>query len=142
MIDVKELKVLNRTDCKCGNHKFTLADLQKLENLTDTHGFYANLVKHYSLAECPECQNRIVMLLRQKGQTWEVMNTAELAQVTDGLVQVDEPTYVQVYDDSIEQTTLGLNEQKEANQEFICPECNRAFKNKSGLTNHMKTHNK
>lgn len=140
MIDIKDIKVLNKLDCICGKHEFTLADLRGLEQLTDTNGFYGNLVKHYSMSKCPECGKEIILLLRQKGQTWEIMNTAELEQKATELLK-EEVADTNVGDlTTTEQTTMDSDEEKTDSQEFICPECKREFKSKSGLALHMKKH--
>lgn len=115
MLDVKELKILNRINCQCEKHKFTLNDLKKLEKLVDAHGFYGNLVKNYSEAECPECHQEVILLLKQKGQTWEIIDTAL--------------------------TKIQNKEENSHSQEFICPICKRACKSQIGLNSHIKTHN-
>ena len=78
MIDVKQLQVLNQRNCRCGYHEFSLEDIHGIEMLQDAHGFYGNLVKYYSKAICPKCGRESILLLKQKGQTWEIMNTAIL----------------------------------------------------------------
>jgi uncharacterized protein YbaR (Trm112 family) len=126
MIDVKEIHVLNTKKCNCG-YEFTLKDFTKLENLTDTHGFYANIVKHYTMAKCPVCHKETILLLKQKGQTWEVMNTAKFTNESDTVT-------------TTEQATIDLKEQTDLKQEFICPVCKKVCKNKAGLNTHMKVH--
>lgn len=158
MIDVKELKILNRTDCQCGTHEFTLKDVKSVEQLTDAHGFYGNLVKHYSKVICPICKKETILLLKQKGQTWEIMNTA----VTNNNDVIEFPNYGDEEDNyakqdanieenasnEIQDADIHTTEQSEAqneeennqSQEFICPECKKVCKNKSGLAAHMRTH--
>lgn len=130
MIDVKEIHVLNTKKCSCG-YEFSLKDFTKLENLSDTHGFYANIVKHYTMAKCPVCHKETILLLKQKGQTWEVMNTAKFIDVTDTNVGNLKST-----------ATIDLKEQTNLKQEFICPVCKKVCKNKIGLNAHMKIHSK
>ena len=152
MIDVKEIHVLNTKKCSCG-YEFSLKDFTKLENLSDTHGFYANIVKHYTMAKCPVCHKETILLLKQKGQTWEVMNTAKFIDVTDtnvgdlkstaGLLQV-EGNVVTNKSETITtgQATIDLKEQTNLKQELICPVCKKVCKNKIGLNAHMKIHSK
>ncbi len=128
MIDVKEIQVLNSKKCNCG-YEFTLKDFTKLENLTDTHGFYANIVKHYSMAKCPKCQKEVILLLKQKGQTWEIMNTAKLINSNDNNVATIKPEIV-----SKSETIVD--------NKLICPVCKKVCKSKIGLNAHMKIHSK
>ena len=156
MIDVKELQILNRKDCICGKHEFNLKDLKKLETITDAHGFYGNIIKHYSYAECPICNQAVILLLKQKGQTWEIMNTAvtadmnvskEITSTGETITELDgerainpelikDPTEKDVTDE------IETQEQEENNssQEFICPVCKKVCKNQLGLNSHIKTH--
>lgn len=134
MIDVKEIHVLNTKKCSCG-YKFSLKDFTKLENLSDTHGFYANIVKHYTMAKCPVCHKKVILLLKQKGQTWEVMNTAKFINDDE---EITNNTTIQ----PTKQATIDLKEQTNLKQEFICPVCKKVCKNKIGLNAHMKIHSK
>ena len=122
MVDVKELKILNRKDCQCGMHEFSLKDVKGIEPLIDAHGFYGNLVKNYAAVQCPKCHNITVLLLKQVGQTWDIMNTAIIKNI------------------QTEQTKNKNQTENKLIQEFICPKCQRTFKNKLGLNSHMRTH--
>lgn len=146
MIDVKELEILNRTTCKCG-HEFTLKDIKSVEFLQDAHGFYGNLVKHYSKVICPKCNKEIIVLLKQVGQTWELMNTAIIkgkqdANNEENASYIEEEAQVQLIENNPERTEIENKEENNQSQEFICPECKKVCKNKVGLTAHMKTHQK
>ena len=132
MIDVKEITMLNKTNCKCG-HEFTLNDVKSVDFLQDAHGFYGNLVKHYSKVKCPECNNEIIVLLKQVGQTWKIMNTA---------IVKEQEAQMQLTENTPEATETANKEENNQSQEFICPECQKVCKNKVGLTAHMKTHQK
>lgn len=139
MIDVKELRMLNQKDCRCGYHEFTLEDVRSVEQLADAHGFYGNLVKHYAKAICPECTKETILLLKQVGQTWEIMNTA----VTKDITIIEAPkkeVQKTALQDTLKQTEIKNKEENNDNQEFICPECKKVCKNKSGLAAHMRTH--
>lgn len=141
MIDVKELKILNRKDCSCNKYKFSLKDVKGIEKLVDAHGFYANLVKHYSKVVCPECHNETILLLKQMGQTWEIMNTATIKK-EQGTKKGKNAPY-NSKDANVQLTEHAESKNKEENNsgnEFICPECKKVCKNKSGLIAHMRTH--
>ena len=145
MIDVKEIRMLNQKGCRCGYHEFTLEDVRSVEQLADAHGFYGNLVKHYAKAICPECTKETILLLKQVGQTWEIMNTA----VTKDVIIIEAPKkevqqmtsqVTSIKNTVTKQPEIKNEEEKELNQEFICPECKKVCKNKSGLAAHMRTH--
>ena len=145
MIDVKEITMLNKTDCKCG-HEFTLNDVKSVDFLQDAHGFYGNLVKHYSKVKCPECNNEIIVLLKQVGQTWEIMNTAivkeQEAKKEENASYAEQDAQMQLTENTPEATETENKEENNQSQELICPECKKVCKNKVGLTAHMKTHQK
>lgn len=162
MIDVKELELLNTTQCECG-HTYSLKDFTKMEALEDAHGFYGNIVKNYSRAICPRCRKKVIMLLKPKGQTWEVINIARLKSENDiqNLEKQNETnnsTFTNISDiantvlenmtsDEVlkvatEQTTIENETEKNQNEEFICSECGQVCKSKIGLIGHMKTHQK
>lgn len=141
MIDVKELEMLNRKDCTCGNHQFSLSDINGISFLQDAHGFYGNLVKNYSRVICPVCQNETILLLKQVGQTWDIMNTARVRKQEDANTKENasyekEDAQMQL----TEQTENENKEEKNQSEELICPECKKVCKNKSGLAAHMRTH--
>lgn len=162
MIDVKELQILNTTKCECG-HEYSLKDFTNLEMLQDAHGFYANLVKHYCITKCPECGANRILLLKQKGQTWEVINTAilksdmkkcenitendsknvEIQQnevITSNGETAEDFSGEHLENNSDEQTTIENETENNQTQEFICPECGRVCKSQIGLNSHIKTH--
>ena len=102
--------------CKCG-HEFTLQDLGNLKNITD-HGFYGGVVKHYSEAKCPHCNQETILLLKQKGQTWEILNTAI----------------------PVKNETTEIEENNNTDVDFICSICGKVCKSQLGLNSHMNTH--
>ena len=141
MIDVKELKVLNQKDCRCGYHEFTLEDVRGIDILQDAHGFYGNLVKHYSKAICPECGKETILLLKQVGQTWEIMNTAISSnEIVIESHKSDDQNVEEQENKVTEQATIENKQENNSSEEFICSECGRVFKNKLGLNSHMRTH--
>lgn len=121
MIINKDYEIKDSVICNCG-HKFTLRDVNGLEPL-DQHGFFANIVKNCSVTNCPECGLETILLLKQRGQTWDILGIAAAK-------------------DGISQATIQNKTEKEKNEEFICPECQKVCKNKVGLIGHMRTHYK
>ena len=143
MVDVKELRIINQKDCRCGYHEFTLEDVKGIEQLQDAHGFYGNLVKHYSKVICPECGKETILLLKQIGQTWEIMNTA----ISANEIVIDKPKtemskqiITKTIENAIEQAENKNEQKNNLSQEFICPVCKKVCKNKIGLNAHMRTH--
>ena len=131
-LDIKEFKIQDSIKCECG-HEFSLKDITDLRTINE-HGFYANIVKHCSYTKCPNCYKETLLLLRQKGQTWEILNTA-VPKVEVEMEQENIKNNI-----NAEGTTSQNNEEKENTQEFICPECKKVCKNQLGLNAHMRTH--
>lgn len=147
MIDVKELNILNEKNCRCCFHKFEMKDIKSIEQLSDAHGFYGNLVKNYAIVECPECHEETILLLKQVGQTWDIMNTAVTNEMIAPKVITStgktEKELNGVHQENITEQTKPKDEKKNnKSQEFICPECKKVCKSKIGLNAHMRTHNK
>lgn len=107
--DVKGSKL-----CECG-HEFTMNDFTELKRINE-QGFYANQVKHYSPTICPKCHKETILLLKQVGQTYNVIDIA-----TKNSTEINSII---------------------KNNELICPECKKVCKSKLGLTAHLKAHNK
>lgn len=124
--NIKEYKVQNKKTCDCG-HEFTLNDVDGIRKIHE-HGYYGNIVKDVSITKCPQCDKETILLLRQKGQTWEIIDTAIKENTNTPKIVTDE--------------TRNENEgNNETRQEFICPVCEKVCKNKIGLNAHMRTHN-
>lgn len=133
----ENLKIRNTTKCDCGR-QFVITDIEKLQKIEDRH-FYSGIVRHYSKAHCPNCGKEVILLLKQAGQTYEVINVAEEEITCKNVINDNEIPIKNV--ESVEIKTITESELKEtSSNEIICPECKKTFKNKSGLTNHMKTH--
>ncbi len=77
----KDITVKNTTVCSCGR-EFIIQDIQKLENIDD-RSFFAGVVRHYSKAICSKCGKEVILLLRQAGQTYEVVSIAEENKIVD-----------------------------------------------------------
>lgn len=121
-LDMQQLEIKNTTKCDCG-HEFTLQDMTEL-NRIDKHGFYANVVKHFSNTKCPNCNKDTTLLLKQKGQTWEIVSLA----------------FNKKAENTVEGATTKNEDISIQSQEFICPVCEKVCKSQIGLNSHMKTH--
>lgn len=130
----ENLKIRNTTKCDCGR-QFVITDIGKLQRIEDKH-FYSGVVKDYSKAHCPNCGKEVILLLKQAGQTYEVINVAEEDKnvMSDSENNINNVKNVQI------NTTMEDKPKNISNNEIICPECKKTFKSKSGLANHMKVH--
>lgn len=131
---MENIIVRGTTKCSCGR-EFNIHDINGLKRIDDNK-FYGGVVKHYSETKCPVCRKEIILLLKQVGQTYEVINTAE--RHNKNVINV-----VKSANKNVEIPTTTENKtEKTTSNEIICPECGKVCKSKSGLTSHMKTHNK
>lgn len=122
-LNVEELKIKNTTKCECG-HEFTEHDITELKRI-NKDGFYGNIVKHYSNSICPECEKEAILLLKQVGQTYKVINVATTS-----------------LENAKSEQEQANNDENMNTQEFICPECKKVCKSQIGLNSHMNTHKK
>lgn len=120
-LENKEYEIKSTTKCSCG-YQFKVNDLKELKRINQP-GFYGNAVKHYSHAICPKCGKEVVLLLKQKGQTYVVLDTA--VENTENTVQA--PT------ENVETETDDING-------IVCPVCGKVCKSQIGLNSHLKTH--
>lgn len=132
---LENMKIKNTTVCDCGR-EFVITDIKKLERIDDKN-FYSGVVKHYSKAICPKCGKEVLLLLKQVGQTYKVLNIAEYEQVTVGLMSTQELTTTE---NETKEITINNEEKKTESNELICTVCKKECKSKSGLTAHMRTH--
>ena len=123
-MDLGDYKVKNKTKCECG-HEFTIKDMKKLQRINDDK-FYGGVVRHVDEIKCPVCTRDTLLLIKQVGQTYIVKDIAQKDDI--------------VADNKIVQNKTN-KEENNLNNEFICSVCKRGFKNKAGLSVHMKTHN-
>jgi len=130
-MDIRNYDVKDTTKCEC-EHEFDIHEINRLLPI-ENHGFYSNIVKTCSLINCPKCNKETLLLLKQKGQTWEILGIANPKETN---------IQKQIITESIEQTTIENNEEKNTTDELICPICKKVCRNKLGLNAHMKTHNK
>ena len=127
-LEGKDYEVKNTVKCDCG-YEFTLKDMVELLKINQP-GFYGNVVNHYSHAKCKKCGKEVLLFLKQAGQTWKIIDTAEehkrTSTVSTQTVE-KEPSNV-------------IDEENNSSNEFICETCGKVCKSQIGLNSHMKTH--
>lgn len=128
-LNIEEFDIKNSCKCECGR-EFDIHDITDLRTLNQ-HGFYGNVIKNYSYTQCPACHRDAVLLLKQKGQTWEVLCIA-VPKVQAKVVKQVNIVNNKTINDTVDKVTDGLT----------CSICGKACKSKTGLTAHMRTHNK
>lgn len=130
-MDLQDYKIKNSTTCDCG-YEFTIHDMTELKRINDSK-FYGGNIKHLSETHCPLCLRKTLLLLKQVGQTYKVIDIA----------QKDRPTIeaktIEIDNNGVERTQIDFNKVETVNNEIICPNCKKTFKTKSGLTIHAKT---
>ena len=134
-MDLQDYKIRNTTTCKCG-YNFTIHDMKKLQRIADSK-FYGGVVKHVDEIKCPKCNEDTLLLLKQVGQTYIVKDIAQKEHSNIATNQKETTTTTDIITES---TTIEQEQSNDLSNEFICPVCQRSFKNKSGLSIHMKTH--
>ncbi|MEI3390154.1 MAG: C2H2-type zinc finger protein [Clostridia bacterium] len=117
--------------CKCG-YEFKINDITKLQRVGET--LYGGTVRHLSKTNCPCCNRETLLLLKQQGQTYVIKGIMQKE-----LSKIDNSTNTSTKEVT-EEPRINSEESETISNEFICPVCKRIFKNKSGLTNHMKVH--
>lgn len=120
--NIENLEIKNSIKCECG-HEFKLKDMTELKRINQS-GFYSNIVKHYSNSKCPGCRKDTILLLKQKGQTWEILNIATIKNNKT----------------NVEETYSKIEQKNNTIQEFICPVCKKVCKSQLGLNAHMRAH--
>ena len=138
---VKNLTLKGTKICDCGR-EFDIHDIKRLERIDD-NSFYAGVVKHYSRTICPHCGKEVILLLKQVGQTYEIVNVAE----ENFNIRVENKSIdINIQEENTSNaeitTTIDIDKKDISSNEFICQECGKVLKSKSGLTNHLKTHQK
>lgn len=130
-MDLQNYKIKNSTTCDCG-YEFTIRDMTELKRI-DGNKFYGGNVKHVSETTCPLCLRKTLLLLKQVGQTYKVIDIAQKNR------PIIETKTIVIDNEGVEQTQINSNEFNVANSEFICPNCKKVFKTKQGLAVHSKT---
>lgn len=123
VLENKEYEIRSSTKCDCG-YQFEARDMKELKRINQD-GFYGNIVKHYGHATCPNCSKEVVLLLKQVGQTYKVIDTASLKEVQT----------------VVSESTVNVEPKTSNSNEFICPTCGKVCKSQIGLNSHLKTHN-
>ena len=140
-MDLKGYQIKNTTKCECG-HEFVIKDMKKLQRIENDDKFYGGLVKHFDEIKCPVCGRDTMLFIKQQGQTYVVKDIAqkreqnlankELMENEAGIDQVPQENNTNIEENS--------NENNSSNG-IICPVCKKSFKNNSGLSRHILTHN-
>ena len=135
ILENKKYEIVGSTKCSCG-HEFVAREMQELKRVNQD-GFYGNIVKHYGHATCPNCNKNVILLLKQKGQTYVVLDTAvEISENVNKTIETDVKN-VQI---SVETPTQTIEEETKQNNEITCPICGKVCKSQIGYNSHMKTH--
>ena len=122
ILENKEYEIRSSIKCDCG-HEFGAREMEELKRINQD-GFYGNIIKHYGHATCPNCGKKVVLLMKQLGQTYKVIDTASLKEVQ---TIVSEPM-------------VNVDSKINNSNEFICPTCGKVCKSQLGLNSHLKTH--
>lgn len=149
-MNIGEYSIKDTNICECG-HEFDIHEINGLKALNE-HGFFSNIVKNYSEIKCPVCQNETILLLKQKGQTWEIIGIGSkkscqkmAEEIAERVPEEEEAANapieeVKIEEDAIDEATIENETENETTNEFICPECGKVCKSQIGLNSHMKTH--
>lgn len=119
--------VRNSNLCDCG-HNFDIHEINGLKRINDSK-FYGGNVDYYSDINCSKCNRKTRLYLQQKGQTYEIIDTE--------YIEEDIETVKSKNTNEKDNTDQNIEE-----QDYICPVCQKACKNKSGLALHLKSHEK
>ena len=138
-ITTQDYNIVDEKRCECG-HIFNIHDIDGLVPI-DNHGFYANAVKYCSNIHCPQCYKETVLLLKQKGQTWDILGIATPKVLLFEEPKIQEPKAEVKVEPKIE-PKIEIKTVSDVSNELICPVCNKVCKSKVGLNAHMRTHNK
>ena len=134
MVNLRELLLKGRTTCDCG-HTFIANDIKGLMQNKD-YQFYGGRVAYYSETICPDCKKECVILLEPYNSTYRVIDIGIDPNKKEIIVEEQKTEQVNTEVNSFEQ--VEEKEEKKSN-EFICPNCKKVLKSKSGLTNHKKS---
>ena len=132
ILEGKEYEVKSKTTCDCG-YQFTLQDMEELKRINQP-GFYGNVLKHYSHAKCKQCGNDVILLLKQVGQTYKIIDIA-----CENVQKSSESSSKNVQT-NVNQPSTTIEENNNNSKEFICPVCEKVCKSQIGLNSHLKIH--
>lgn len=140
-MDLQGYKIQSTTKCECG-YEFDIHDMKKLQRIPENN-FYGGVVRHVDEIKCPQCQRDTLLLIKQQGQTYIVKDIAQkdtIGEENNDNVANNKMVIEQNEDIITETSTIENKEETTSNNGIICPVCQKSFKNKSGLSLHMKTH--
>lgn len=132
-----DYEIQGKTECKCG-HLFDIKDMKELERINQP-GFYGNITKHCSHIKCPNCGREVLLLIKQAGQTYKVIDVGIKKSPKEN-VQETVKTYTENVQTIEDKPSTAIEEEKQTSNELICPVCGKACKSKIGLNAHMKVH--
>ena len=132
ILEGKEYEVKSKTTCDCG-YQFTLQDMEELKRINQP-GFYGNVLKHYSHAKCKQCGKDVILLLKQVGQTYKIIDIA-----CENVQKSSESSSKNVQT-NVNQPSTTIEENNNNSKEFICPVCEKVCKSQIGLNSHLKIH--
>ena len=133
-MNLQDYQIQNSTKCDCG-YEFTIHNLTELKRINDSK-FYGGNIKHVSETTCPQCSRKTLLLLKQVGQTYKVVDIAQKDRPIDSKQsKINNP----VNTDTTEHSQIISKTINDDSNELICPICKRAFKSKQGLAIHTKT---
>lgn len=130
-LDGKEYEIKGTTKCECGE-EYSLEQVNEIKKINQK-GFYGNILNNYSEITCKKCKKRCIIFLKQKGQTWDIIDSA-----TEIIKQQEKPE--EIKEDVAEQPKTVIEQNNNKSNELICPICKKACKSKIGLNAHLKTH--
>lgn len=112
-MNLRDLKIRNSKICDCG-YEFSAKEIKKLEKNND-YRYYGGRVQYYTEATCPKCKKNVILYLEAYNNSYRIIDIAEI------------------------EATIKNEETDKTSNEFICPNCKKSFKNKAGLSVHLRS---
>lgn len=131
-MDLRALKLRNRKTCDCG-HEFTNQDVKPPIVMNKDYRYYGGRVECYTRAICPECGQEYYLLLESYDNKYRVIDIAADSNKPE---VIEKPQEEQIIEEKQEETSEEI--QEEIQEGFICDNCGREFKSKSGLASHKR----
>ena len=133
MVNLRELKLRNKTTCSCG-HQFIANDILSLYTNTD-YQFYGGRVKYYSEVHCPECDKDVVILLEPYNCSYRIIDIGEFSQKSDHFEGISSQNRKDLQKTNAVQVKENIENQKN----FQCAKCKREFKTPQALIAHQRS---
>lgn len=127
-MELRDLILKHRKTCDCG-HEFSNQDIQPPIIMNKDYKYYGGRVECYVKTKCPNCGQEVYILLESYDNKYRVIDIAEDPNKPEA---IEEPIVEEKQEETIEKT------QEEIQEGFICDNCGREFKSKSGLTSHKR----